>query len=251
MSAVTPLDVRRQEVERPRPVPVPSPAAPEPGETARAERRSRRRRRRGRGASSDRVIGFGIAIGLAVATFVAAPAFGAEIAGAEIAGVHFAERVDVGQTPMVLQGAGLLRYRVVFKGYAAALYVDERVAADDDAQLTGQPRRLEIEYFWSIPKDRFAQATRDGVSRNVSAGRYSAIEGDVERLNELYRDVQPGDRYALTYLPGSGVELSLNGESLGRVPGSDFADAIFAIWLGDVPLDAGLKQALLGGREDV
>ncbi len=58
--------------------------------------------------------------------------------------------------------------------------------------------------------------------------------------------MKPGDRYAFTYLPERGTELSLNGEPLGTLPGVDLAKALFAIWLGEVPLDDSLKQALLG-----
>jgi hypothetical protein len=59
---------------------------------------------------------------------------------------------------------------------------------------------------------------------------------------------QPGDRYALTYLPGVGTELSLNGRPLGTIPGEDFAAALFSIWLGPHPLDDDLKRTLLASR---
>jgi hypothetical protein len=51
----------------------------------------------------------------------------------------------------------------------------------------------------------------------------------IEKHNALYADVQPGDRYALTYVPGSGTELTLNGTPRGIIRGADFASAIFAI----------------------
>jgi hypothetical protein len=62
----------------------------------------------------------------------------------------------------------------------------------------------------------------------------------------LYRDVKPGDRYALTYVPGVGTELALNGTRLGTVAGADFAAAVFAIWLGPKAIDDSLKTQLLG-----
>jgi hypothetical protein len=58
--------------------------------------------------------------------------------------------------------------------------------------------------------------------------------------------VKPGDRYALTYVPGVGTELTLNGSPLGTVAGADFASAVFAIWLGPKALDESLKTQLLG-----
>ena len=65
------------------------------------------------------------------------------------------------------------------------------------------------------------------------------------KIDALYQDVEPGDRYALTYVPGAGTELAKNGEPLGVIPGADFASAYFAIWLGDDPIDASLRDQLL------
>ena len=73
----------------------------------------------------------------------------------------------------------------------------------------------------------------------------------LDRINALYRDVKPGDRYSLTYLPGRGTELALNGEPLGLIAGSDFASAYFSIWLGPKPLDAALKAQLLSCTREV
>ena len=58
------------------------------------------------------------------------------------------------------------------------------------------------------------------------------LQSRIDNLAALYRDVKPGDRYALTYIPDEGTTLSLNGETLGSIPGDDFARAVFAIWLG-------------------
>ena len=68
----------------------------------------------------------------------------------------------------------------------------------------------------------------------------------IDYHNSLYVDVQPGDRYALTYIPGIGTELALNGQPMGVIEGADFAAAIFSLWLGENPYDKRFKSALLG-----
>jgi len=178
---------------------------------------------------------------------VAAFVFGVFIASiarsAEIEGVQFADQHQLDGELLNLNGVGLLRYRVLFKGYVAALYLGEQATAQ---QVLGDiPRRLELEYFWSIPAEAFAQATREGISRNVDAPTLERLEPRIERLNALYQDVAPGDRYAITYLPGIGTELSLNGESKGIIEGADFARALFSIWLGEEPIDEALRAKLL------
>ena len=61
----------------------------------------------------------------------------------------------------------------------------------------------------------------------------------------MYEDVKPGDRYSLTYIPGKGTELALNGEPKGIVEGSEFAAALFSIWLGKKPIDESFKKQIL------
>jgi len=165
---------------------------------------------------------------------------------AEIDGVEFSDRYDTGDTTLRLHGLGLLRYRVFIKGYVAGLYLAEGVGPE--RALEDVPRRLEIEYFWSIPAEAFAEATLEGIGRHVDARAFERLSVRIARLNRLYADVEPGDRYALTYIPGLGTELALNGETLGVIEGADFSAALFSIWLGEQPLDASLREKLLARR---
>lgn len=174
---------------------------------------------------------------------VAACCLSPALRAAEIEGVEFADRYEWNDTPLILNGVGLLRYRVLIKGYVAALYLGERV--EPDRVLDAVPRRLEIEYFWSISADAFSEAMREGVARNVDAQTFERLREPMRRLGALYEDVEPGDRYALTYIPGIGTELALNGEPRGVVEGDQFSAALFSIWVGERALDASLRQSLL------
>jgi hypothetical protein len=166
---------------------------------------------------------------------------------ARIEGVAFPESVVASGARLELQNLALLRYRVVFKAYVAGLYLGEGIEAS--RVLDDVPKRLEIEYFWPIEAADFARVTTQGIEQNVDRETLARLRPRIARLNELYRDVEPSDRYALTYLPHRGTELSLNGRALGTIEGADFATAVFSIWFGDEPLDGTLKQELLAERE--
>ena len=178
----------------------------------------------------------------AILLFIAAPSSHA----VTVEGVAFAETYQVENTELHLRGSGLLRYLVFIKAYVGAFYLPPQ---EDARQALGPtPRRLELEYFHAISASDFADATRQKIADNVTAAAMAALSSRLEKFNALYRDVQPGDRYALTYRPGSGTELSLNGTPLGRIAGDDFAAAVFAIWLGTNPIDTDFRDALLGVR---
>lgn len=142
-----------------------------------------------------------------------------------------------------LHNAALLRYKVFFRGYVVGLYLPD--GADPAAALGDVPKRLEFHYFWDIPGPEFGKAGERVLARNVDGPTMKALRDRLDRIDRAYRDVKPGDRYALTYLPGKGTELSLNGAPLLVVEGADFAAAYFSIWLGGKPIDDGLKKELL------
>ena len=162
--------------------------------------------------------------------------------GREIAGVEFADEAEIAGTRIPLRGAGLLRYRFIFDAYVAAFYATSRDPMQDP--LGTEPRRLEIEYFWALKAEQFASATIEGISANVSEREFAALEPTIKRFNSHYEDIEPGDRYALTFANGA-TELAKNGRALGTVEGRDFGSAIFAIWLGKEPLSHDLKTDLL------
>lgn len=160
----------------------------------------------------------------------------------EIEGVRFADDVRIDGSRVPLQGMGLLRYRIFIKAYVAGFYAEGAGVGDDP--LERSPRRLEIEYFWSLKAEQFGLATREGMEANLSDEAMEALEPRIERMNALYEDIEPGDRYALTFFD-SRTELSKNGRTLGSIEGDDFGHAMFAIWLGDAPLSPDLKRQLL------
>lgn len=180
-----------------------------------------------------------LALGLIATRALAAPAGAATVGGVEFADYH-----EWNGTPLRLNGAGVLRYRVFIRGYVAAFYLGEGI--DPDQSLDDVPRRLEIEYLWSIPAEAFARVTVEQISQNVDAETFMRLRTSIDQLNRLYADVKPGDRYSLTYVPGVGTELALNGEPRGLIDGAELSAALFAIWIGRSPVDEPLRKKLLG-----
>ena len=160
--------------------------------------------------------------------------------------IPFADSTTIGGKPVPLRNAALLRYLKVIKAYVAALYLPEGVKADD--VLADVPKRLEISYLVAIKGPDFHKGAAPVLERNQTPAELARLRGRLERINAAYKDVTSGDRYSLTYLPGRGTELALNGTPLIVIEGADFAAAYFGIWLGREPIDEKLKRDLLKGR---
>lgn len=197
---------------------------------------------------SSRSLRRGVAVAVAGAWLIVAASI-EPAAAREVEGVRFAERHRSEEVTMRLNCVALLRYKFVFRAYAAALYLGDGVAPGD--VLADVPKRLELSYFWGIRGADLAAAGDEILARNVDPRALARLRSRLDRLNALYQDVEPGDRYSLTYVPGRGTELALNGRRLGVIDGADFASAYFRIWLGDRPIDATLRDELLGCRDSL
>ena len=159
--------------------------------------------------------------------------------------VTFQESVRIDNKQVPIRGVALLRWLKIFKVYVAALYLPENGSPHN--VLADIPKRLEISYLVSIPGPDFGKGAEAILERNNSSEELARLQSRIDKLNAVYRDVKPGDRYALTYAPGQGTELSYNGRPLITIEGADFAAAYFGIWLGKDPIDQDMRSRLISG----
>jgi len=182
-----------------------------------------------------------IFLALFLCTVMSSDAFSAEIEG-----IVFDDTYSAGDTVLEARGVGLVRYMGFIKVYVAALYLKKEVPSKE--VLSDTPMRLEINYFRSFTAEDFARSTSEMISRNVDEKTFEKLRSAIEKMNSLYEDVKPGERYSLTYLPGRGTELALNRVPKGVVEGAEFASAMFSIWLGKNPISDSLRESLLGSN---
>jgi hypothetical protein len=182
---------------------------------------------------------FFILMMIAMLIIVISPA----IHAAKIEGTYYDDINTAGDKTLELAGVGLLRYWG-FKAYTGAFYLEEGFPIEE--ALSDRAKRIEIEYMRPIKGKDFGPATKKGIKKNVSSEVYNRLRPQIEYHNSLYEDVKPGDRYSLTYIPGRGTELALNGEPKGTIEGAEFAAAVFSIWLGSKPIDKTFKKQIMG-----
>jgi hypothetical protein len=166
------------------------------------------------------------------------------VRAAEIADVKFEKQYTATGNDLELKGVGLLRYLGLFKVYAGAFYLEEGTPINE--ALADRAKRIEVEYLRSFKGEEFGPATVEMMKKNVDKATIERLRQQIDHHNSLYEDVGPGDRYALTYIPGKGTELALNGKPKGVVEGADFATALFSIWIGQEPIDETFKRQIMG-----
>jgi long-chain acyl-CoA synthetase len=165
----------------------------------------------------------------------------------EVAGVKLDDKATVAGQELVLNGAGL-RTKVVFKVYVASLYLPAKTASVA-AILDGGSRRIQINLLRDVSADEFVGALVDGMKANNSPAEFAAIKAETDQFIAIMKGagaVKEKDVVTLDFVGGA-TNVGLNGAAKGTVPGAAFNRALTKIWLGDQPVQADLKKAMLGG----
>jgi hypothetical protein len=144
--------------------------------------------------------------------------------------------VRVGQTTF--------RWKSILKVYDIALHLGTGQKAP--RALADVPMRLELVYHRAFTSNEIIKSGDALMRRNLDPATFDKLAPRLAELNRAYVGVKPGDAYALTYVPGRGTTLRLNGNALATIPGYDFADSYFRIWLGDDPISGTIRDELLG-----
>src|SRR5258708_7125798 len=90
-----------------------------------------------------------------------------------------------------------------------------------------------------------------GEGAGVQVAERAALKERIEALVATMKEIGSAKEktvITLDFLPESGTRVTVDGEPRGKtVPGEDFFVALLRIWLGEKPVDADLKKAMLGG----
>jgi hypothetical protein len=165
--------------------------------------------------------------------------------GAEVAGVKLPDE----EQKLVLNGAGL-RKRAFFNVYVIGLYLPKKEAAAAAAIDAPGAKRVAIHMLRDVDADQFGDALMDGMKDNHNEAAMKALEPRAKQLVAIMasmKEAKKGMRITLDWTP-AGTQIGVDGRSTGApIAGEDFYRALLRIWLGDKPVQADLKTALLGG----
>lgn len=166
---------------------------------------------------------------------------------AEVAGVKVEDKLRVGNSELVLNGAGL-RSKLFIKVYVGALYVGQKASTPAAIYDAAGPRRMVLRLLRDLDADSLHSALDEGLRNNHTPVEMSDMKAQADQLAGIMKaigKVREGDTISIDF-GAEGIALSLNGETRGKVAGAGFAKALLKVWLGDKPADAALKKSLLG-----
>jgi hypothetical protein len=162
-------------------------------------------------------------------------------------GVTLPDSVVVAGQRLVLNGMGIREATALqVDVYVAGLYVPTR-GRDAEALLAGDtPRRIVMNLVRDVSREDAIEGFTTGL-RNNNPNDTAALAPAVSRLRSMVQAMHVGDVVTITYVPATGTEITINGQSRGTIEGALFGRAIFRNFIGPRPPNRGLRVGLLGG----
>lgn len=188
---------------------------------------------------------------LAVASLLGALVLAPTVQAAEVAGVKLDDSVRVANQELKLNGAGV-RFKVVFKVYAAGLYLAEKRSTVTDVLADPGAKRITLVMMRDLSNEELGQSFMAGIKKNSTLAERTKIVNQMMQFGEMFAtipELKKGDVIGVDWIPGAGTVSTHNGKKISEpLPDVAFYNALLKIWLGDNPADAQLKQNLLGEK---
>jgi hypothetical protein len=135
------------------------------------------------------------------------------------------------------------------KVYAIGLYVADAEIAGPLKGKAGTPelyrqivagdfkKKVVMKFVRNVSKDQIQEAFRDSLKGSG---------GKAEEWIAYFNDVHSGQECVIGWTPGVGLETRVVGSDKPAINDKGLASAIFAIWLGEKPIQDDLKRDLVG-----
>ncbi|MEM8945851.1 MAG: chalcone isomerase family protein [Planctomycetota bacterium] len=161
-------------------------------------------------------------------------------------GAEMPSTLKIAKQELRLNGKGT-RSKYMISVYEAGLYLAQPI---QQAKLI-----LDVDEWMAIrivinskmvSQQKLVDSLQKGFD-NSTGGNTRSIQKEIDQFRGCFTDeITLGDTFDFVYAPSHGVVVLKNGQQKGRIAGMQFKQALFGIWLGERPADAGLKVALLG-----
>ncbi|MCX8097847.1 MAG: chalcone isomerase family protein [Casimicrobiaceae bacterium] len=169
----------------------------------------------------------------------------------EVSGVKFEEKIRLGATELVLNGAGI-RYAAagLVRVYVIGLYLPQkRTTSGEIAALRG-PKRVQIHLLRDINANDFSRGLLQGIKNNLNMSEQQKHFDSLVRLGHIFGQVpsmKRGEIIQIDQIPSTGTVVLLNGKRASDpFPDETFWNALVQIWIGPKPIEESLKPVLLG-----
>ncbi len=167
----------------------------------------------------------------------------------DFGGVKVEDSMAIYNNTLLLNGAGVLANGKT-PMYVAQIYAKQKFKTLDELFAMTGPKRLVLTAIREVDTGPIVKAFNRSVEATASKNDMAKLIPGLMSIGEIFKSnrvLKAGDVMTLDWVPISGMVIYLGGKMLGepyRQP--ELFRAAMGVWMGDLPADPKVKDALLG-----
>ena len=161
---------------------------------------------------------------------------------------NFPKQIQVEGVKLNLNGLGT-RYKAIFKVYDMGLYTTTKATTLQEVIAAPGPKKLHFVALRELPGTDLGMLFLRGMRENSSPELNTKYAASANRLVEIFSGkskLVPDETFSIEFVQGKGTTFYIMDKPQGAAIGdAEFFAMILRIWLGPLPADYKLKDALL------
>lgn len=161
---------------------------------------------------------------------------------------NFPKQLQVEGVKLNLNGLGT-RYKAIFKVYDMGLYTTTKATTLQEVIAAPGPKKLHFVALRELPGTDLGVLFLRGMRENSSPELNTKYAASANRLVEIFSGkskLVPDETFSIEFVQGKGTTFYIMDKPQGAAIGdAEFFAMILRIWLGPIPADYKLKDALL------
>ena len=162
-----------------------------------------------------------------------------------VKGILVPEMVSSHRNKLHLNGTAI-RSKWGFNVYVVALYLTQQNKSADAIMLNRDPKRVHITMLHGVSEKRFVGTIEKCIDMNFSKEEKEKYASNLKAFMACFHGGTSLKKFStidIDYIPGKGMEVSVDQEKFKLIPDDNFYHAILRLWIGK-PLQASLKTGL-------
>ena len=171
----------------------------------------------------------------------------------DVAGVSYQPASQMGSSRLTLNGAGT-GLQAAYRLYTAGLYLEQPVHAAQGVLANTGGKQVRLVMLRDASPRQMTELLTQGLVDNTDNDTLADLISEIFEIGLMLNEhgvFRTGDTVQIDSHPLTGTTVTIGSGARASADSQSFANphmfpALMGIWLGDHPVDAGLKQAMLG-----
>ncbi len=164
----------------------------------------------------------------------------------EIGGVDVKEAINLNNTSLTLQGAGV-RSKFIFDIYVGALYLQNKMQNPQKIIEGRSPMDIRMIITSSLVTGSKMKEGFGNDFKVMESIGYKVDKNPLQRFFDTFSStIHKNDIFDFLFIPKKGLFIYKNGKKVTKIDNFEFKRALYAIWFSKRPAQESLKNKMLG-----